>query len=373
MKYIMKKTIIQFSVIVLIITVSVKSYSQKGINTQIFDDYFNRIENFNGNILVAVNGQPVFEQSYGFANLEFDVKNTKDTKFCIGSLTKQFTSMAIFILFEQGKLKLTDYISNYIDNLPTAWKEITIYQLLTHSSGIVHSWSTEKFLKTMSLQKTLDEVVRFYYDFPLKFNPGENYNYSGPGYFVLAKIIENISGLSYEDFLKQEIFEKTGMENTGAYNPLNIYKIMASGYQKGKNKLRKPDYIYLPILTGGGNLYSTLNDLLKWSWTLENNLLISESTKGKMLTPNFNTYACGIGVEKIKFEGQENVNSTNIPDSVVSLVHGGWVPGYTSRINMFPEKNILIVQLSNGDYFDEMWDNSTFIQLVLKEIYKSEE
>ena len=115
--------------------ISINSYSQNKINTQVFDDYFNQIENFNGNILVAVNGQPIFDKSYGYANLELDVKNNINTKFCIGSLTKQFTSMAIFILYEKGKLKLTDSISTFIDSLPQAWRKITIHQLLTHTSG----------------------------------------------------------------------------------------------------------------------------------------------------------------------------------------------------------------------------------------------
>ncbi|MBN2519298.1 MAG: beta-lactamase family protein [Bacteroidales bacterium] len=365
----MKKSIIRFSLIVLIITISVKSYSQKGINTQLFDDYFNKIENFNGNILVAVDGQPVFEKSYGFANLELDVKNSKDTKFCIGSLTKQFTSMAIFILFENGKLKLTDKISTYLDSLPETWQNITIYQLLTHTSGLIHSWTNDEFKKTMSLQKSLDEVVKFYYPFPLVAQPGEKLNYSGPGYFVLAKIIENISGKTYEEFLKEEIFNKAKMENTGAYNPSMIYKNMASGYQMKNNEIRNADFIYLPILTGGGNLYSTIEDLLKWSQIFNSETLISDSTKKIMQTPVFDDVACGIGYGKIKLE-KSGSNDNNIPDSVIGLGHGGWVPGFSSGIDIFPEKKILIVKLSNGDYFMEMYDEK-FTQLVLNEIYHS--
>jgi len=365
----MKKSLIRISLIVLIITISVKSYSQKGINTQILDDYFTQIKNFNGNILVAVNGQSVFEKSYGYANLELGVKNNLDTKFQIGSITKQFTSMAIFILYEKGKLKLTDRISNYIDSLPIGWQNITIHQLLNHTSGLMHSEDLKDFNKIMSIQASLDESIKRYYDQPLVAKPGEKAHYSGLGYFLLAKIIENISRKTYEEFLKEEIFNKIKMENTGAYNPSNLYKNIANGYQLKDTIIINADFIYLPIKTGGGNLYSTLNDLLKWDQAFNNNLLISDTTKKLMLTPGFYDIACGIGVEKIRLKNSKNENKANIPDSLISIGHGGWNPGFSSRIDMFPDKKILIVKLSNGDYFKEFWDDS-FTQLVLKEIYK---
>lgn len=159
------------------------------------------------------------------------------------------------------------------------------------------------------------------------------------------------------------------MENTGAYNPSLIYKNIASGYQKRDNEIINADFIYLPILTGGGNLYSTLEDLMKWSKLFNSDDLISDSTKSIMLTPVFEDIACGIGFGKIKLDKQGN-NADNIPDSVISMGHGGWVSGYTSQIDMFPEKKILIVKLSNGDYFMEMYDEK-FTQLVLNEIYHS--
>lgn len=365
----MRKLIIRLSIFTSIFWISLDSYSQKGLNTQIFEDYFNQIENFNGNILVAIDGQPIFIKSCGFANLELDVKNTKDTKFCIGSLTKQFTSMAIFILYERGAVKLDDKITKYIDDLPTSWADITIHQLLNHTSGLMHSFASEDFKMAISNKRTMDEVIRSFYDKPLVAQPGEKANYSGLGYFILAKIIENVSDMTYEDFLCEEIFRKAGMKNTGAYNPSLISKNMASGYQKRDDEIGNADFIYLPILTGGGNLYSTIEDMLKWSQIFNSEVLISDTTKSIMLTPAFDGMACGIGYGKIKLEKQGNKNN-NISDSLVVLGHGGWVPGFSSQIDMFPEKNILIVKLSNGDYFKEIYDEK-FTQIVLNEIYSN--
>ena len=366
----MRKLILRLSILTLTFWISLDSFSQKVINTQIFDDYFNQIEGFNGNILVAIDGQPIFIKSYGLANLELSVKNTKDTKFCIGSLTKQFTSMAIFILYERGAIKLDDKITKYIDNLPTSWRDITIHQLLNHTSGLMHSFASEEFKMAISNKRTIDEVISSFYDKPLVSKPGEKANYSGLGYFILAKIIQNVSGMPYEDFLYNEIFKKAEMENTGAYNPSLIYRNMASGYQKRDNEIRNADYIYLPILTGGGNLYSTLEDLMKWSQLFNSEVLISDSTKNKMLTPAFEDMACGIGHGKIKLEKEGNKDNY-ISDSVITIGHGGWVPGFSSRIDMFPEKKILIIKLSNGDYFEQMW-NDSFTKLVLREIYNND-
>jgi CubicO group peptidase (beta-lactamase class C family) len=348
-----------------------KIQAQNEIDNPLFDKCFKNIENFNGCAIVAVDGKPIFKKCYGYANIELDVKNNVETKFRIGSLTKSFTSMGIFILYEQGKLKLTDKASKYIDGLPNSWQNITIHQLLTHTSGLMHSEDLKDFGKTMSIQRSLDESIKRYYDQPVVASPGDKVHYSGLGYFLLAEIIENISGLPYEDFLKKEIFNKLGMSNTGADNPIHILKNRACGYQKDSTGIHNAYYIYLPILTGGGNLYSTLDDLLKWDQAIYSNTLILNSTTKIMFTPKFEDVACGWGfgytkiAKKIAFD-----KDANIPDSLISMGHGGWVPGFSSRIDRFPDRKVLIVMLSNGDYFDVIEDE-TFTQLVLKELYKT--
>ena len=168
-----------------------------------FDQYFNNLENFSGNVLVAIDGKPIYEKSYGYANKELNVKNTSETKFRIGSITKQFTAMAIMILQEQGKLNVTDKLSDHILNVPEIWKEITIHQLLTHTSGIMHSWALKGFAEKMMLHTPIEAVIDKFKDQPVVGNPGERFNYSGTGYFILSSIIEKVSGESYEVFFEK--------------------------------------------------------------------------------------------------------------------------------------------------------------------------
>ena len=159
-----------------------------------FDQYFNNLKNFSGNVLVAVNGKSIYEKSYGYANIELNVKNTSETKFRIGSITKQFTAMAIMILQEQGKLNVTDKLSDHIPNVPEIWKEITIHHLLTHTSGIMHSWALEGFGENMMLYTPIEEIIDKFKDQPLVGYPGEKFQYSGTGYFILSSLIEKVSG-----------------------------------------------------------------------------------------------------------------------------------------------------------------------------------
>ena len=357
-----------FIILILSIGCFLNSNAQSEIDNAVFEKYFKSIDDFSGTVLVSVNGVPIFKKSYGFANLEFDIKNNIDTKFKIGSLTKQFTSMGIFILYDKGKLRLNDKISKYIDSLPNTWQNITIYQLLNHMSGLMHSWELEDFGKTMSIQRTLDENIKRFYNQPMLSVPGEKAHYSGLGYFILAKIIENISGMSYDVYMRKEIFDKLGMKNSGADNPRSILKNRASGYQSDSIGMRNSDYIFTPILTGGGDLYSTVDDLLLWDKAIYNNLLISDSTKNRIFTPR-DSYGCGFGQGYTKIQKNADERSLAIPDSLYSMSHTGWVPGFSSRLDRFPDKKVLIVILLNCDNIDII-SNGAFTQIALKEIYK---
>ncbi len=355
----MYKSILAF----LIITFSLlgcKTIVQKSSKEQIafpsFDQYFNHLENFSGNVLVAVNGKPIYEKSYGFANIELKIKNTSEMKFRIGSITKQFTAMAIMFLQEQGKLSATDKLSDHISNIPEIWNEITIHQLLTHTSGIMHSWALEGFEKNMMLYTPIEKIIDNYKDQPLVGNPGEKFQYSGIGYFILSSLIEKVSGKSYEHFLKDEIFDKIGMINTRSDVPEYIIPNRASGYVTDSTGTYNSTFIYMPILTGGGNLLSTTEDLLKWDQSFYNNSLISKESKTQMLTTELNNYAYGWIVEK--------------SDSLYRTSHGGAVPGFFARIIRYPDKGILIVILSNN-IIKNPEIRGDFSKLVLENLDKS--
>jgi len=293
-------------------------------------------ENFSGSAMVSWEGQTLLKEGYGLANIEHEVANIPQTKFRIGSMTKQFTAMGVMIFVEQGKLRVDDTIAQYLPDIPASWKEITIHQLLTHTSGLMHSWALPGFWdRVMMVPVTLEETISRFKEESLLFEPGEKYQYSGLGYFVLASIIEDISGQSYETFLQNEIFGPLGMNDTGADHPLRILAHRALGYVRSDDGLENATYIYMPILTGGGNLYSTVEDLSRWDLALSAHKLISEESYRTMYTPFKEGYAYGWQVT----EGSDRT----------AYSHGGGVNGFCAYILRFPEQKICIVVLSNTE------------------------
>src|SRR5687768_522598 len=148
---------------------------------------------FSGTILLASKGTPVVSKGYGFANIEWQLPNTPQTKFRIGSLTKQFTSMVVMQLREQGKLKLEDSLCQFVAPCPEAWKPVTIHHLLTHTSGIPSYTGLAEWRKVNMVPKTVDEMVGFFRDLPLQWTPGEKFAYNNSGYFLLGIVIEKVA------------------------------------------------------------------------------------------------------------------------------------------------------------------------------------
>ncbi len=317
-----------------------------------FDQYFHDSK-FSGNVLVAVHGKPIFRKSYGYANLELNVSNTLETKFRIGSITKQFTAMAIMILQVQGKLSVRDEMGDHLSDIPEEWKGITIHQLLTHTSGLMHSWALKGFRKTMMLHNSIQQTIDRFKGQPLVGKPGEKFAYSGVGYFVLSDIIQKVSGKSYEAFLKEEVFDKIGMKNTGCDNPLKLIQNKASGYITNSSGVSNAGYIYIPILTGGGNLYSTVDDLLKWDQSFYGNKLVSKETKKMIFMPELKNYGYGWIILET--------------EKVYRMYHSGGVPGFGAFIDRYPNKGVVIIIMSNNIQAIAK-KRVSFPKLVLKEL-----
>ncbi|MBT8397905.1 MAG: beta-lactamase family protein [Gemmatimonadetes bacterium] len=287
-----------------------------------------------GAVIITKGGSTVFSAGYGLANKELDVPNTPETKFRIGSITKQFTAMSILILQDRGLLDVRDPVGDHVAHVPDSWRSLTIHQLLTHTSGIMHSWALPGFEETMAVPTTLDETLERFFDEPLVFEPGTDFVYSGVGYFLLAKTIEVVSGTPYEEFLSSEIFEPLGMRDTGADRPETVLLHRASGYERADSGAAQnaPD-IFMPILTGGGNLYSTVQDLARWDRALTERALVSERAYEAMYRPERGGYAYGWRVQQI--EGRE------------VLSHSGGVPGFQAVNFRIPAEEIDVVILSN--------------------------
>ena len=171
---------------------------------------------FRGVVLVGKDGKVVFEKAYGPADQEWDVPNTPKTKFRIASLTKQFTAACILMLQERGLLHVQDPISKHMTGLPAPWKEVTVHQLLTHTSGVPNpDYASEQYAKVQRIGATPQQLVALVANQRLDFAPGTRWNYSNTGYILLGMLIEKLSGHSYADFLKSTIFEPLGMQSSG--------------------------------------------------------------------------------------------------------------------------------------------------------------
>jgi CubicO group peptidase (beta-lactamase class C family) len=288
---------------------------------------------FSGSVLIARNGKVLVRNGYGEADHEKHLVNAAQTKFRIGSLTKQFTAMAILILQTQGKLNVRDRICTYLSNCPTSWQQITIHQLLTHTSGIPDFSRFPDFKRTMRSPSSPTETIARFKDKPLAFQPGEKFSYSNSGYVVLGAIIEQASGKRYEAFLQENIFVPLQMVDSG-YDHNN--GDLAIGY---RNQTNLADFIDMSIPYAAGGLYSTVEDLYRWDQALYTDKLIPKNLRDKMFTPfvplgGFG-YGYGWGIGK---EGDRPVVS-----------HVGGVQGFTSSITRYPNDKVVIIVLSNRE------------------------
>jgi len=239
-------------------------------------------QQFMGCVLVAEKGKVVFAKGYGLADAERNIPNTPDTKFMIGSITKQFTAMLVMQLVEKGKLKLDSTISGLISEFPKdIGDRITVEMLLCHSSGLIFPEGIEKYYYVSTKEEYLQEYLRQLSAEGLRFEPGTGYGYSNAGYFILGLIIEKVTGKSYEDVLTEQILKPLGMSQTGCDRKGLVVENRATSYAKLRDSYstwNEETNSYDPAICGFGygNLYATVGDLFKFSEALSTNRLLSE-------------------------------------------------------------------------------------------------
>jgi len=255
---------------------------------------------FMGAVLIARDQTIVLDKGYGFANLEWNVPNSPTTKFRLGSITKQFTSASIFLLEERGKLKVDDPVKKYMLDAPAAWDKVTVFNLLTHTSGIPSFTGFPDYASTEAIPTTPEKLVARFRDKPLEFQPGEKWNYSNSGYVLLGYLIEKISGQPYAKFVQENIFDPLGMKDSGYDSNSALMLRRASGYAPSANGPVNAGYIDMSIPLSAGGLYSTTEDLLRWEQGLFGGKLLSPASLQKMTTPFKNDYACGLAVHMVK-------------------------------------------------------------------------
>jgi CubicO group peptidase (beta-lactamase class C family) len=292
-----------------------------------------KIEKFNGSVLVAKGDRILLARGYGLANAEYDIPNTPDTKFRLGSITKQFTATAILILQDQGKLKVEDLISKYLSDAPKAWEKVTIHHLLTHTSGIPSYTDDPSYGKSMTKPETVDSMIARFKDKPLDFEPGSKFHYDNSGYFLLGAIIDKVSGKTYEAFLKAAIFQPLGMTNTGYDRHATVLHKRASGYERRGDGLVNAPYLDMNQPYAAGSLYSTVGDLYKWDRALKAGKLVSKSAMAAMFKPFKDNYAYGWAIGDRKGHKQ--------------IGHGGGINGFATDFERYPNEDVCVAVLCN--------------------------
>jgi CubicO group peptidase (beta-lactamase class C family) len=288
---------------------------------------------FMGTVLVARGGQVLLSKGYGSANLEWNVPNTPDTKFRLGSVTKQFTAASILLLEERGKLSVKDPVKKHMPDAPAAWDKITIFHLLTHTSGIPNFTGFPDYAKLEPFAATPTELVARFRDKPLDFQPGEKWSYSNSGYVLLGYLIEKLAGTTYEKFVQENIFTPLGMKDSGYDSNFAVIAHRAAGYEFARNTLQNAGFIHMSTPHAAGALYSTTEDLLKWELGLFGGKVLQAASLEKMTTPFKDNYAFGLGVE------------TTGGHKVIS--HGGGIEGFNTDLEYYPEDKLTVVVLRN--------------------------
>ncbi|HZO57051.1 MAG TPA: serine hydrolase domain-containing protein, partial [Bryobacteraceae bacterium] len=275
---------------------------------------------FQGTVLVMKDGEPLLRKGYGQANREWGIPNSPDTKFRLGSITKQFTAASILQLSERGKLALDDPIAKHYPEAPAAWEKITIHQLLNHTSGIPsYTGLPEFFRKQSMIARNPVEIVKLTQEMPLEFDPGAKFKYNNTGYVLLGHVIEKISGGSYDEYVRKNLLEPLGLKDTGYDWNTTVIARRASGYNPD-GKLAP--YLDMSLPHAAGSLYSTVDDLAKWSEGLESGKVVSKANYAKMTTPYLSEYGYGLVMQK--FEGHDVVG------------HGGGINGFNTLLLRAP-------------------------------------
>lgn len=334
-----KKTFL-FLIVLLFSLNSISAQTHEKKIDSLITGEFNDPDGPGGVFMIAQKGKIIYRKAFGKANLELDANLTPDYVFQIGSMTKQFTAISILMLEEQGKLNVQDPVSKYIKDYPSGDK-ITIHHLLTHTSGI-KDFTKMKSISTIAQKEMKPEMmVDFFKNEPVDFAPGEKFDYNNSGYVVLGYIIELVSGETYENFIKKNIFDKAGMTHSYYATDRQIILKRAYGYHKKEHGYVNKTMINFSVPFSSGSLMSTVDDMLKWQNALNKNILLGARETEKAFRPytlnNGEQFTYGYGWHL------KNINGTPVRE------HGGSIFGFKSMAVYIPGKDIYVIGFSNCD------------------------
>jgi CubicO group peptidase (beta-lactamase class C family) len=294
-------------------------------------------------VLVSENGRVIVQKGYGFADVDTRRRISPETKFRIGSITKQFTSVAILKLQEQGRLSLDDHLSKFIPDYPRG-EEVSLYHLLTHTSGLRDYTTKTDFLENVTRPTTTQALIESFKQDGYDSAPGDRYRYNNSGYVLLGYVIERASGMTYGAYLRRTFFDTLEMRNTGVYRSGHELRNEARGYaNEGGSVVPAADWD-TSQLGAAGSLYSTVSDLNRWSDALFNGEVLSAASLEQALTigvlrgddPRYPLETgYGLGFEIADLNGLRQVG------------HGGELVGFGGYLLHVPEGSITVVVLHN--------------------------
>jgi len=304
---------------------------------------------FHGVVLVAKNGEKIFSEGFGMANIEWNITNSPDAKYMLASVSKTFTATLIMRLIDQGKLnldtKLSDVLLWYRKDIGD---RVTIRQLLNHTSGIPNYMdmlvrSIEELNRefgTSVIDKTA--FAKKYCQNNLEFEPGTKWNYNNSAYFLLGLIVEQLTGKPFDVAMKELIFEPLQMTNSGDLqpDPGQVVPNLATGYLNNSDGFRHMHYWNLSTAFGAGSLYSTLDDLLKYDQAFYSSIFLSDKAKEAMFTPGLNGYGCGWEMREMPIGSKSEMKNIQ--------THEGFLWGWYTRIYRIPEDGLFVMLISNA-------------------------
>ena len=295
-------------------------------------------------VLIAQNSEILYQKGFGYANLKNQIPITPQTKFRIGSITKQFTASAILKLQEENLLKVTDSLSKFLPDFPRG-DEVTIHHLLTHTSGIHNYTNYPEFASAVETHIEAEEIIQLFKTDKLDFNPGEKWSYSNSGYFLLGHIVEKISGQSLKNYLKHHFFDPTDMKNTEVHDSKHPPKNEATGYSYVADKPEKAINWDMSRAGGAGNLYSTPQDLYHWNEAIFKDKLLNPNTLKSAFTP----VKTNNGSQGDAFGSQYGYGWMLMEKrGLKEIGHGGGLPGWASYLTRYPQQNLTIAILANA-------------------------
>lgn len=343
-------------VFVVILIASPCAIAQTQDTAEALDQYLSsraELGRFTGTVLVAKDGEIIFRKGYGFADVEKRIPYTPETQHEVASISKMFTAMAALKLRNQRKLQLTDSICKYLEECPEIWKPITVQHLMRHTSGLPDyeeplELFSEKHIEFMVKPDPSGRIIENARKLPLDFKPGEKFHYSNTGYIVLSYVIQKAAGKRFEEYVTKTILRPAGMRNSGLFSygkPRNL----AAGYSHGdlgwektlagtpfvSGHLKRIPQLPLGPMVGDANLFTTVDDLYKWSLIMDGSSLVPTSEVAEVFTPGLSGYGYGWFIDK-GFERKR-------------YSHTGGLPGYVSDFVKYPDDKLTIIFFSNLD------------------------